>query len=94
MTVAGSVICRQQRPHTAKGFVFITLEDETGTANVIIRPQVFEEFRDAILTQNFLALTGRLQLEEGVVNLIANSAHALPKLAMTEEIPVVSRDFH
>jgi len=93
LTVAGSVICRQ-RPHTAKGFVFITLEDETGTANVIIRPQVFEEFSDVILTQNFLALTGRLQLEEGVVNLIANSAHVLPQLAISEEIPVVSRDFH
>jgi error-prone DNA polymerase len=93
LTVAGSVICRQ-RPHTAKGFVFITLEDETGTANVIIRPQVFEEYKQVILTQNFIAISGRLQLEEGVVNLITQSVYPLPRLAVDEEIPVSSRDFH
>jgi error-prone DNA polymerase len=93
LTVAGSVICRQ-RPHTAKGFVFITLEDETGTANIIIRPQTFDDYKQVILTQNFIAISGRLQLEEGVVNLIANSVHALPRLAMQEEIPITSRDFH
>ncbi|MBX9687068.1 MAG: error-prone DNA polymerase [Candidatus Obscuribacterales bacterium] len=93
LTVAGSVICRQ-RPHTAKGFVFITLEDETGTANVIIRPQVFEEFKRLILTQNFIAISGRLQLEEGVVNLIADTVAALPRLAAEEEIPINSRNFH
>jgi error-prone DNA polymerase len=93
LTVAGSVICRQ-RPHTAKGFVFITLEDESGTANVIIRPQVFDEYRDVILRQNFVAISGRLQLEEGVVNLISISVHALPRLALDEDIPITSRDFH
>ncbi len=93
LTVAGSVICRQ-RPHTAKGFVFITLEDETGTSNVIIRPQVFDEFKDVILTQNFIAVSGRLQLEEGVVNLICTSVKALPRLAAADEIPIESRDFH
>lgn len=93
LTVAGSVICRQ-RPHTAKGFVFITLEDETGTSNVIIRPQVFDEFKDVILTQNFIAVSGRLQLEEGVVNLLCSSVAALPRLAATDEIPIESRDFH
>lgn len=90
---AGSVICRQ-RPHTAKGFVFMTLEDETGTANVIINPQVFENFREEILHYNFVAIEGRLQLEDGVVNVIASSVRALPRLAAQDEIRITSRDFH
>lgn len=93
LTASGSVICRQ-RPHTAKGFVFTTLEDETGTANVIIRPQVFEDYKETILGQNFIAVSGRLQLEDGVVNLIANSVHSLPRLAASDDIPVFSRDFY
>jgi error-prone DNA polymerase len=97
LTVAGSVICRQ-RPYTAKGFVFITMEDETGTANVIIRPQVFDEYKQVILSENFIAVSGRLQLEEGVVNMLCFSVHALPRLAMHHdaacEIPITSRDFH
>ena len=93
LTVAGSVICRQ-RPHTAKGFVFITLEDETGTANVIIRPQIFEAYKQIILSRNFIAVRGRLQLEEGVVNLLAGSVRALPHFSVNEHICLESRDFH
>ncbi len=90
---AGSVICRQ-RPHTAKGFVFMTLEDETGTANVIINPQVFDNFRDEILSYNFVAIEGKLQLEDGVVNVIASAVRSLPRLAAQEDIRISSRDFH
>lgn len=91
--IAGCVICRQQ-PKTAKGFVFLTLEDETGTANVIINPQVFRDFKQIILSQNFIAVSGRLQLEEGVVNLIGRSFEALPRLSMDGDLKVKSRDFH
>jgi error-prone DNA polymerase len=93
LTVAGSVICRQ-RPHTAKGFVFITLEDETGTSNVIISPQVFEEYKNVILRCNFIAVAGRLQHEEGVINLIANSVSSLPAPAAAADIQLNSHDFH
>jgi error-prone DNA polymerase len=62
VAVAGLVICRQ-RPGTAKGFVFLTLEDETGTINVVVRPQQFA--RDALLisTSPLLLVRGRLQVE-------------------------------
>lgn len=91
LTIAGSVICRQ-RPSTAKGFVFLTLEDETGTANVIVRPNTFEEYRQIILNHGFLAITGKLQSEDGVINLIARSINHLPKLPGNPQIP--SHNFH
>ena len=73
---AGLVICRQ-RPGTAKGFVFLSLEDETGILNVVITPQRFE--RDALLisTQPLLLVRGRLQVEGTVVNLRAETFAAL-----------------
>lgn len=91
VTVAGSVICRQ-RPGTAKGFVFMTLEDETGLANIVIRPDVFEAFSSTILNNSFLSATGRLQLEYGVSNVIAKSLSPLPSLPGEPHVP--SRDFH
>ncbi|MBX9880110.1 MAG: error-prone DNA polymerase [Candidatus Obscuribacterales bacterium] len=90
ITVAGGVICRQ-RPGTAKGFVFITLEDETGTANVVIRPFIFDKYRKVILNYSFLAITGKLQLHEGVANVIADHIEELPQLQGNPLIP--SRDF-
>jgi DNA polymerase III, alpha subunit len=91
VTVAGCVICRQ-RPGTAKGFVFLTLEDETGLANVVIRPQVFEEYRRVIVNNSFLSVTGRLQLEEGTKNLVARHFEVLPALPGNPNMP--SRNFH
>jgi error-prone DNA polymerase len=91
ITVAGGVICRQ-RPGTAKGFVFLTLEDETGMANVVIRPQVFESYRRVILNSDFMSVTGKLQLEQGVANVIAEHAETLPYLSEQPGLP--SRDFH
>ncbi len=72
----------------------MTIEDETGTANIIINPTIFEKFRLEILQYNFVAIAGKLQLEEGVVNIIADSVQALPKLAAQDEIRMFSRDFH
>jgi error-prone DNA polymerase len=68
--VAGAVITRQ-RPGTAKGFVFLTLEDETGIANIIVRPDLFSEQRSAIVGAPYLLIEGTLQLQEGVTSIKA-----------------------
>ncbi len=91
LSVAGSVICRQ-RPETAKGFVFLTLEDETGMANVIIKPRVFEEYRRTLLGNSYLSVTGKLQSEQGVINIIAEHIESLPLLPGDPHIP--ARNFH
>jgi len=69
-TVGGMVITRQ-RPGTAKGFVFLTLEDETGLVNVIVRPDVYERYRRIIRTSTTLVIEGVLQKESGCIDLIA-----------------------
>jgi error-prone DNA polymerase len=68
--VAGMVITRQ-RPGTAKGFVFLTLEDETGISNVIIRPDLFDRERMTVIRQPFLIVDGILQHQEGVLSVRA-----------------------
>jgi error-prone DNA polymerase len=68
--VAGAVITRQ-RPGTAKGFVFLTLEDETGIANIIVRPDLFTEQRRAIVGEPYLLIEGTLQIQEGVTSIKA-----------------------
>src|SRR5665213_355960 len=68
--VAGAVICRQQ-PGTAKGFVFLSLEDETGIANVILRPDVFQRLRVTVLNNSYLVVDGILQNQRGVVSVKA-----------------------
>jgi DNA polymerase III alpha subunit len=70
VTVAGLVILRQ-RPGTAKGVIFLTLEDETGIVNVIVWRALYERFRRAVIAGRLLRVTGRLQCESGVVHLIA-----------------------
>ena len=72
--VAGAVITRQ-RPGTAKGMVFLTLEDEAGLANVIIRPDVFDRHRPLILRAPFLVVEGVLQQQEGVTSVRAERRH-------------------
>jgi error-prone DNA polymerase len=73
---AGLVICRQ-RPGTAKGFVFLTLEDETGTINVVVTPQRFEEQAILISRTPLLLVRGTLQVESGVYNIRAKEFIAL-----------------
>ena len=68
--VAGAVITRQ-RPGTAKGFVFLTLEDETGIANVIVRPDLFSQQKRAIVGEPYLLVEGTLQIQEGVTSIKA-----------------------
>jgi error-prone DNA polymerase len=75
--IGGAVITRQ-RPGTAKGFCFITLEDETGLANAIVRPKLFEEARLVINLEPALVITGRVQNEQGVIHVMAEEIVAMP----------------
>jgi error-prone DNA polymerase len=70
VTVAGLVLVRQ-RPGTAGGVIFMTLEDETGVANIIVWPKVFERLRAIVLGARFVAVTGKLQSEQGVIHIVA-----------------------
>jgi len=72
VTVAGLVLVRQ-RPGTSKGVVFMTLEDETDIANVIVWPKVFERTRRTVMTSRFLAVRGRLQRAGLVIHVVAES---------------------
>jgi error-prone DNA polymerase len=87
--VAGSVIARQ-RPGTAKGFVFLSLEDETGIANAIITPQLFQQDHITVVHQQFLLIEGRLQNQDNVISVKAE--RVLP-LAITRA-ETTSHDFH
>ncbi|MCC6783358.1 MAG: error-prone DNA polymerase [Planctomycetes bacterium] len=88
---AGLVICRQ-RPGTAKGVVFLTLEDETGFCNVVIWPDVFDRFAALVKTEPLLGIEGKVQMQDGVVHLVAKSIF-VPRV---EAAPPTagSRDFH
>ena len=87
--VAGAVIARQ-RPGTAKGFVFLSLEDETGIANAIITPQLFEQDHTVVVHHPFLLIEGRLQNQDNVVSVKAERVRALD----ISRAEVTSYDFH
>jgi error-prone DNA polymerase len=74
--IAGNVICRQ-RPGTAKGFVFISLEDETGVSNAIVEPELFEHFRLVITEEAFLLIEGEVQNSDNVVLIKAREIRPL-----------------
>jgi error-prone DNA polymerase len=88
--VAGAVICRQQ-PGTAKGFVFLSLEDETGIANVILKPDVFDRLRVTVLSNSYLIVDGVLQNQRGVASIKATEVR--PCLMPTTAV-AASHDFH
>ncbi|MBV9876588.1 MAG: error-prone DNA polymerase [Verrucomicrobia bacterium] len=81
LRVAGLAICRQ-RPGTAKGFVFISLEDETGISNVIVTPDMFERYRLIITQESFLLIEGILQSRQGVIHVRAKNIERLPTFAL------------
>jgi error-prone DNA polymerase len=87
----GIVICRQQ-PGTAAGVVFMTLEDETGFVNLVVWQQVFAQYAHVIKTTSLLGITGKLQVQEGIVHLIAERVW-VPALSRPV-VDVESRDFH
>ena len=91
VAVAGLVICRQ-RPGTAKGFVFLTLEDETGMINVVVTPKRFEQQALLISTTPLLLVRGVLQIEQGVVNVRADKFRGLQAEVGAEYAR--SHDFH
>ena len=83
--VAGLVLVRQ-RPGTAKGVIFMTLEDETGVANLIVWPKVFERLRPIVIGARFVAATGKLQNESGVAHLVVERMEDLtPMLSLLSE---------
>ncbi len=88
--IAGNVICRQ-RPGTARGFVFISLEDETGVSNAIVEPDLFEKMRLLITEEAFLIIEGEVQNSEGVVLI---KARELRSLAHEQISGSASHDFH
>ena len=91
VSVAGLVLVRQ-RPSTAKGIIFATLEDETGIANLIIRPEVWQRYRSAARQASVLLARGKLQRSQGVTHVrvtqLADLSRLLPQMAS------MSRDFH
>ena len=99
VTVAGLVLVRQ-RPGSAKGVIFMTLEDETGVANIIVWPKVFETFRSEVMGARLVSVRGRLQKSDGVIHLVAShvenmtpalgllaeEAHTIDSLANADEV--------
>jgi error-prone DNA polymerase len=76
LELVGLVVARQ-RPQTAKGFVFILMEDETGMTNVIVRPDVYERDRLAIRGEPYLWVKGKLAKDDGTLNVIAEEVRGL-----------------
>ncbi|HYL92993.1 MAG TPA: error-prone DNA polymerase [Alphaproteobacteria bacterium] len=87
--IAGNVIVRQ-RPGTAKGLIFISLEDETGIANAVVMPDVYEKYRLAILRESYLLIEGELQNKDSVITVKAEHIQPLEVSAAATE----SHDFH
>jgi error-prone DNA polymerase len=105
----GGLVLMRQRPGTAKGVVFMTLEDETGVANAVIWSKVFEARRRLVMTTSFCIVRGRMQKEGEVIHIVAESftdlsarlsdmrAEDAPPLKLRQSVHgalIRSRDFH
>jgi error-prone DNA polymerase len=98
VTVAGLVLVRQ-RPGTAKGVIFLTLEDETGIVNVVVWPKVFEKNRRVLMTAQFLTVRGKIQRQGLVIHVVAEElldlTHELRRLGDgTAVLPKPAKDHH
>ena len=82
----------RQRPSTASGIIFMTLEDETGYANLIVRVKEQERFRTAILASRLLHVRGRVEKAKDVVHVLLLEASDLT--ALIRDVETSSRDFH
>jgi error-prone DNA polymerase len=90
VSVAGLVLVRQ-RPGTASGVIFATLEDETGVANVIVWPKIFERFRPIVLGARLMRVTGKLQSEQSVIHVVAERLEDLtPLLSLLSDTSIGS----
>jgi error-prone DNA polymerase len=92
VTLGGMAICRQ-RPGTAKGHCFISLEDETGIANLFVPKKTFLQFRQTIVTESFLLVTGKLQRLQGDKPTVYVTTVS-PLAGIAADHAVVSHDFH
>ena len=90
LAIGGMVICKQ-RPGTAKGVAFISVEDETGVANAIVSPELFEQMRLRISEESFLEIRGILQKVDGVIHV---KAREIAPLLMEQMATPASHDFH
>jgi len=88
----GGMVITRQRPGTAKGFVFLTIEDETGLVNVIVQPKIYERFRRTIRTAQCLIVEGVLQKESGAIDLIMKRCWPFDTAGTTEKVR--ARNFH
>ena len=86
----GGLVITRQRPGTAKGFVFLTLEDETGLVNVIVRPKIYQTFRRPIRTSSALIVEGTLQKESGCIDVLAKKIWNFDDEGITRTIAVHS----
>jgi error-prone DNA polymerase len=93
VALAGLVLVRQ-RPATAKGIIFMTIEDETGVANLVIKPPIYEKFRRALRFASALVIKGKVERRDVVVHILVYKAWSLPKLFTHAQINSQSRDFH
>jgi error-prone DNA polymerase len=89
---AGGIVLMRQRPATASGVTFVTLEDETGQVNIIVWQRIGEEFRRALLESRLLEVHGELQREEGVMHLVAR--RLIDRSGLLGQLLTRSRDFH
>ena len=88
----GGLVITRQRPGTAKGFVFLTLEDETGLVNVIVRPDIYERYRRTIRSASMLIIEGKIQKEDGCIDVIAR--HVWPFNGCGIGNAIHARNFH
>jgi error-prone DNA polymerase len=96
--VAGLVVCRQA-PRTAKGFLFLTLEDECGLVNIIVRPAVREQYQQTLRQVPVLLIDGRLQHEDGTTSVLAEEVRPLSSpvrgfVESSAQVLARSHDFH
>ncbi len=89
--IAGLVTCRQ-RPGTASGVLFLTLEDETGNSNIVVWPRTQEHFRKALMTGQLLMVKGTLETKDNVIHIIAGALYDYT--SELEALTIKSRDFH
>ncbi len=87
----GMVVIRQ-RPLTAKGFVFITLEDETGFANIVVKPDLAKQFCRDVIYSNVLYVWEKIEQKDGVVNVVGGRFRSVA--IDGDSIKLKSRDFH
>ena len=89
--IAGLVTCRQ-RPGSASGVLFLTLEDETGNSNIVVWKQTQQHFRQALMSAKLLLVKGTLETKDNVIHIVAGAL--IDYSSALEALPVQSRDFH